>query len=83
MHRATQFAPRECEWKHGDSGYSVKKTFLCDEEQKNRYEPRIPLTPTGLLMEGDCAQNSRQNLNEWFSRFSPMTRNKSDAQSGQ
>jgi hypothetical protein len=27
-----------------------EKTLLCEKEQ-NYYEPRIPLTPTGLLME--------------------------------
>jgi hypothetical protein len=32
-----------------------RKTFLCEKE-KNYYEPRIPLTPTGLLMEGGYTQ---------------------------
>jgi len=51
MHRAKRFAPRECGWKHGDSGYSAGENSLCEKEQ-NYYEPRIPLTLTGLLMEG-------------------------------
>jgi len=46
MHRAKQIAPRECGWKHGDSGYSAEKKHV-------HKKPRIDLTPTGLLMEGD------------------------------
>jgi len=51
--RATEFAggPRECGWKHGGSGYSAGEN-LVQLKQK-----RIHLTPTGLLMEGDYAQN--------------------------
>src|SRR5215475_13602066 len=30
-----------------------RKTLLCDKRTKTHYEPRILLTPTGLLMEGD------------------------------
>src|SRR5215472_7831964 len=45
-----EIAPRKCGWKHGDSGYSAGQE-LCRKEPKNHYEPRIPLTPTGLLME--------------------------------
>jgi len=33
-----------------------RKTILCEKE-KNYYEPRISLTPTGLLMKGHCTQN--------------------------
>ena len=29
LHRAKRFAPRECEWKHGDSGYSAEEKPLC------------------------------------------------------
>jgi hypothetical protein len=46
-----EFAPRECGWKHGDSGEWARKKKLRDP-----HETRIPLTPTGLLMEGDFAQ---------------------------
>jgi hypothetical protein len=45
MHRAKRLAPRECGWKHGDSGYSADKKHV-------HKKPRIDLTPTGLLMEG-------------------------------
>ena len=47
MHRAKQIAPRECGWKHGDSGYSAEEENV---PIKNRQ--KITLTPTGLLMEG-------------------------------
>jgi hypothetical protein len=47
MHRAKQIAPRECGWKHGDSGHSAGQQTLFHEMKK------IDLTPTGLLMEGD------------------------------
>src|SRR6201998_2252711 len=57
LHRAKRFAPRECGWKHGDSGYSAEETFSLRQRTKTHYEPRIPLTPTGLLMEGRYAQN--------------------------
>ena len=57
MHRAKRIAPRECGWKHGDSGYSAGKNFCQRNKSRTQYEPTIPLTPTGLLMEGDCAQN--------------------------
>src|SRR5215472_2355664 len=45
-----EIAPRECGWKHGDSGYSAGQE-LYRKEPRTHYEPRIPLTPTGLLME--------------------------------
>jgi hypothetical protein len=51
MHRAKQIAPRECGWKHGDSGERPK------EKPGEQNEIRIYLTPTGLLMEGDYTQN--------------------------
>ena len=51
MHRAKPIAHTECEWKHGDSGERLK------EKPGERNEIRIYLTPTGLLMEGDSAQN--------------------------
>ena len=44
-------APRECGWKHGDSGHSAGENFV---EQKHT---RIHLTPTGLLMEGRLHSN--------------------------
>src|SRR5580765_8824094 len=47
MHRAKRIAPRECGWKHGDSGERATKKKL-----RKQHESRIPLTPTGLLMEG-------------------------------
>src|SRR6266849_3612804 len=40
----------ECGWKGGDSGDSAGKK-QCDQHVPKR----IPLTPTGLLMEGDFA----------------------------
>src|SRR5579863_4686258 len=56
MHRAKRFAPRECGWKQGDSGYSAEETFSLPQRTKTHYEPRITLTPTGLLMEGHFTQ---------------------------
>src|SRR5450432_831484 len=45
----------ECGWKGGDSGDSAGK------KQRDRQIPkRIPLTPTGLLMEGVYTQNPGQ-----------------------
>ena len=52
MHRAKRFAPRECGWKHGDSGHSAGEKNLVQRSQT-----RIDLTPTGLLMEGHYTQN--------------------------
>jgi len=52
MHRAKRIAPRECGWKHGDSGERATKKKL-----RKQHESRIPLTPTGLLMEGHYTQN--------------------------
>src|SRR5262252_1889785 len=51
-----EIAPRECGWKHGDSGYSAGQE-LCRKEPRTHYEPRIPLTPTGLLMEAHYTTN--------------------------
>src|SRR5215472_2380140 len=51
-----EIAPRECGWKHGDSGYSAGQE-LCRKEPRIHYEPRIPLTPTGLLMEAHFTFN--------------------------
>src|SRR5208337_3620804 len=45
MHRAKRIAPRECGWKHGDSGHSAKRKLSYEKQE------RIHLTPTGLLME--------------------------------
>ena len=50
LHRA-KIAPRECEWKHGDSGHSAGENL--------GLRKKIHLTPTGLLMEGDYTQNAR------------------------
>jgi hypothetical protein len=47
MHRAKRIAPRECGWKHGDSGQLGGEKNLVQRSQT-----RIILTPTGLLMEG-------------------------------
>src|SRR5215468_1910076 len=45
MHRAKPIAPRECGWKHGDSGYSAGETLVSQKPKP------IDLTTTGLLME--------------------------------
>ena len=58
MHRAKQIAPRECGWKHGDSGHSA------GEENVLQKQTKIDLTPTGLLMEGDYTQNPDRRVNE-------------------
>jgi hypothetical protein len=34
-----------------------RRTFVSEKEPRTDYEPRIPLTPTGLLMEGDYTHN--------------------------
>ena len=49
LHRANQSAPiDECGWKGGDSGNSAE-----NKPRDQQIPKRIPLTPTGLLMEGD------------------------------
>ena len=48
LHRANKVAHRECGWKGGDSGDSAGK-----KQRVQQIPKRIPLTPTGLLMEGD------------------------------
>ena len=50
MHRAKRIAPRECGWKHGDSGYSAGETNFVQRKNETTH-----LTPTGLLMEGHIA----------------------------
>jgi hypothetical protein len=35
MHRAKRFAPRECEWKHGDSGYSAAEQLFSAKESNS------------------------------------------------
>ena len=47
LHRSEPIAPRECEWKHGDSGILGGRKNLVPQKEKRTY-----LTPTGLLMEG-------------------------------
>ena len=42
----------ECGWKGGDSGDSAGK-----KQRDQQIPKRIPLTPTGLLMEGVYTQN--------------------------
>src|SRR5215469_3310701 len=56
-----EIAPRECGWKHGDSGYSAGHE-LCRKEPRTHYEPRIPLTPTGLLMEAHYTRNPARQV---------------------
>ena len=46
LHRA-RIAHQECGWKGGDSGDSAGK-----KQRDLQIPKRIPLTPTGLLMEG-------------------------------
>jgi len=59
VHRAKRIAPRECGWKHGDSGHSAGDKNLVQQSQR-----RIDLTPTGLLMEGHCTQVPRARPDE-------------------
>ena len=47
LHRA-RIAHQECGWKGGDSGDSAGRKNLVRRNNKGN-----PLTPTGLLMEGD------------------------------
>src|SRR5580765_1702237 len=61
MHRAKRIAPRECGWKHGDSGERATKKKL-----RKQHESRIPLTPTGLLMEGLYDDNPRARELVWI-----------------
>ena len=43
MHRAKRIAPRECGWKHGDSGYSAGREKTCrTKKQKNRLDSDRP-----------------------------------------
>jgi hypothetical protein len=43
MHRAKRFAPRECGWKHGDSGHSAGEKNLCSTKpNKNRLDSDRP-----------------------------------------
>src|SRR5207344_1067828 len=68
MHRAKRIAPRECGWKHGDSGHSAgEKTFVQPSQT------RIDLTPTGLLMEGRYDQNPIAGSMSETIDFSPTT----------
>src|SRR4029077_20858629 len=56
----------ECGWKGGDSGDSAGK------KQHDQQIPKpIPLTPTGLLMEGDYTS---YGVNECNGDFSPVMR---------
>jgi hypothetical protein len=34
VHRAKRIAPRECEWKHGDSGYSAGEKIVSNEARQ-------------------------------------------------
>jgi len=65
MHRAKRIAPRECEWKHGDSGHSAGR-----KRRAQQKETRIDLTPTGLLMEGHYTQNPYSGHSECYGDFS-------------
>ncbi len=47
----------ECGWKGGDSGDSAGK-----KQRDQQIPKRIPLTPTGLLMEGDYTRNQQQDI---------------------
>jgi len=42
MHRAKGFAPRECGWKHGDSGYSAGEELLSAKNQELAMNPEFP-----------------------------------------
>ena len=39
---------------------------------KTHYEPRIPLTPTGLLMEGDYTQTPCSGILSEMANLSPV-----------
>src|SRR5580698_11390632 len=59
MHRAIRIAPRECGWKHGDSGHSAGETNFVQRKNETTH-----LTPTGLLMEGHSAHPCRGIVSE-------------------
>src|SRR5579864_2699774 len=42
VHRAKPIAPRECEWKHGDSGDSAGEKTLSNEKTRNRLDSDRP-----------------------------------------
>ena len=48
----------ECGWKGGDSGDSAGK-----QQHEQQIPKRIPLTPTGLLMEGVYTNNRLNQCN--------------------
>ena len=58
----------ECGWKGGDSGLLGARENLCPTKNKKTH-----LTPTGLLMEGDSAQNLRRGVDECNRDVSPIT----------
>jgi len=58
-------AYQECGWKDGVRANSAGEINLVQRKNK-----RTILTPTGLLMEGDSAQNP---LNERYRDFPPIT----------
>jgi hypothetical protein len=37
-----EIAPRECGWKHGDSGYSAGKELLSAKKQELAMNPEFP-----------------------------------------
>src|SRR5215813_83705 len=59
LRRAKRFAPRECEWKHGDSGYSARRKPCRTKTQTNSLDSDRPshgrrITPS-IWCNGDIA----------------------------
>src|SRR5262249_16220236 len=53
LHRAKRFAPRECEWKHGDSGYSARRKPCRTKTQTNSLDSDRP--SHGRRLHQHCA----------------------------
>ena len=50
-----------------------EETFVSEKKPGTHYEPRIPLTPTGLLMEGHYTQNPCRGILSAMADVSPTT----------
>jgi hypothetical protein len=56
MHRATESLLESADGSMATVATRREKILCQLKEPKTHYEPRIPLTPTGLLMEGSYTQ---------------------------
>src|SRR5579864_1335775 len=72
LHRANRIAPRECEWKHGDSGHSAGEKSCLTKKQKNRLDSDRP--SHGRRLHVSTLRERFCNNQHWVAKYAVFIR---------